>query len=211
VIAEALMKKRHVVKCALCALLVIGVGVVRGDTQPLTKARVLPLEPSEWTETHRQIIGPSAQTIDVFKTCLRDVELCRTWMPFTRYLLNSSLPAHDRELVILRTAWLCRTDYEWGHHVVGAKRAGLTDDEISRIAQSGYQRWSEFDALLLRAADELVKDQFITDRTWTGLAKKYTETQMIDLTFTVGQYTMLSMFLKSAAVQLEQGVVKLPK
>ena len=35
--------------------------------------------------------------------------------------------------------------------------------------------------------------------------------QLMDLTFTVGQYTMLSMFLNSAGVQQEEAIAGLPK
>jgi len=63
----------------------------------------------------------------------------------------------------------------------------------------------------LRAADELHRDQFITDTTWTALAKTYNERQLMDAIFTVGQYTMVSMFLNSAGVQREPGVVGVPK
>jgi 4-carboxymuconolactone decarboxylase len=135
-------------------------------------------------------------------------------MPFTRYILGatSTLPPRDRELLILRTSALSRADYDWGHHVPAAKRAGLTDDEIARIAKGPEAgRWSAFDATLLRAADELHRDQFITDTTWTALAKTYNERQLMDAIFTVGQYTMVSMFLNSAGVQREPGVVGVPK
>lgn len=187
--------------------------VIASDAQPLTKARILPLEPADWTDSHREILRPTEQSTAVFTTCLRNAELCRTWMPFTRYLLSaSSLTPRDRELLIMRTGWLCRSEYEWGHHVVGAKRAGLTDEEIARIAKApDAPGWSESDTLLLRAADELHKDQFISDVTWNALATRYSQQQMMDVTFTVGQYTMLSMFLKSAGVQLEPGVATLPK
>ena len=60
-------------------------------------------------------------------------------------------------------------------------------------------------------ADELHADQFITDSTSKALAKRYNDRQLMDLTFTVGQYTMLSMFLNSAGVQQEEGIAGLPK
>ena len=60
-------------------------------------------------------------------------------------------------------------------------------------------------------ADQLHRDQFITSATWTALAKTYNERQLMDAIFTVGQYTMVSMFLNSASVQLEPGVVGVPK
>ena len=180
-------------------------------------ARILPLPVSEWTDAHRQALGSMAQgdrTIDVFKTCLRNLELCRNWMPFTQYILGSTntVPRRERELVILRTSWDCNADYDWAHHVPSAQRAGLSDEEILRISKGpSAPGWNRFDALLLQATDELHRDQRISEATWKALAERYNEQQMMDLVFTAGQYTMVSMFLNSAEVQLEPGLKGLPR
>jgi 4-carboxymuconolactone decarboxylase len=187
------------------------------DAQRVSQARIQPLDPKEWTDAQREILGPmdrGNQTTDVFKTCLRNPDLCRAWMPFTLYLLSdkNSLTTRDKELLILRTSWLCRADYDWAHHVARAKQAGLTDEEIQRIPKGPDARgWSSFDALLLRATDELHADQFIKDATWKSLAERYNERQLMDAVFTVGQYVMVSMFLNSAGIQLEPGFTGLPK
>jgi alkylhydroperoxidase family enzyme len=188
-----------------------------GGAQRMNTARILPLPVAEWTAADREILGSMArgdQTIDVFKTCLRHTELCRNWMPFTRYILSgtSTLPPRDKEILILRASALSKADYDWGHHVPSAQRAGLTDDEIARIAKGpNAPGWSDFDKALLMATDELHRDQFITDATWTALARRYNERQFMDAIFTVGQYTMVSMFLNSASVQREPGIAGLPK
>ena len=181
------------------------------------RARIQPLPVAEWTDVHRQALGSMAQgdrTIDVFKTCLRNLELCRNWMPFTQYVLSTtnSVPRRERELVILRTSWDSNADYDWAHHVQPAQRAGLSDEEILRIAKGpSAPGWSEFDATLLRATDELHRDQRISEGTWQALGRRYNDQQLMDLIFTVGQYTMVSMFLNSAEVQLEPGFQGLPR
>jgi len=76
-----------------------------------------------------------------------------------------------------------------------------------RVTQGAdAQGWSVFDAALLRAVDELHVDSVISDATWNTLAGTYGKEQLLDLIFTVGQYTMVSMFLNSCGVQLEPGV-----
>ena len=53
-------------------------------------------------------------------------------------------PRH-REILILRTAWLCRSEYVWAHHVATAKKIGLANDEIGRIAEGPNARgWGAF-------------------------------------------------------------------
>jgi alkylhydroperoxidase family enzyme len=189
-----------------------------GHAQRVARARIAPLPTSQWIAGDAEILGPlgrGEQTIDVFKTCLQHRTLCKAWMPFTRYVLSeeNSLTRRDREILILRASWNCNADYDWAHHVPAAQRAGLSDGEILRVSKGADAAgWSRTDALLLRAADELHKDHFITDATWTALkAAKYSDQQLVDVIFTVGQYTMVSMFLNSAGVQLEPGFTGLPR
>jgi 4-carboxymuconolactone decarboxylase len=89
-----------------------------------------------------------------------------------------------------------------------ARRAGLTDAEIARIkVGADAPGWSEADAALLRAADDLHREQFITEPVWAELARHFGERQRMDMVFTVGQYTQVSMLLNSFGVQLDDGQV----
>jgi alkylhydroperoxidase family enzyme len=112
----------------------------------------------------------------------------------------------------LRTGYLCRSDYEWAAHAALGLRIGLTNEELTRITGGPEAAgWTPADATLLRAADELHRDQHITDTTWTHLRERFDERQMMDIIFTVGQYTIVSMFLNSAGVQLEKGQTGIPR
>jgi len=185
--------------------------------QRVPKARLLPVPASEWTDAHRETLGARARgddTLDVFQTCLRNLELCRNWMAFTNYILSdrSSITPRDRELLILRTAYLCRSDYEWAQHAALGLRIGLTNEELARITRGpDAAGWTPADATLLRAADELHRDQHVSDTTWTRLRERYDDRQMMDIIFTVGQYTIVSMYLNSAGVQLEKGQTGIPR
>jgi alkylhydroperoxidase family enzyme len=90
--------------------------------------------------------------------------------------------------------------------VIG-KRAGLTDEEIDRVKEGpAAPGWSEFDATLLRAADELRAQAFISDAVWNALAARYDERRLLDLIFTIGQYNLVSMALNTLGVKLDEGV-----
>jgi alkylhydroperoxidase family enzyme len=203
---------KHV--CAVLVLLVIAQSQARPQ---VIRPRILPVEPSEWTEEQRAALGTRARsgnTVNSFKICLHNPELCRTWMAFAGYVegSSSSLPARERELLILRTAWLCRDNYVWSPHAAGGMRAGLTAEELDRITKGPEAKgWSAFDAALLRAADELHEQQFIADSTWTALAARYNNKQLLDAIFAVGEYTMVAMYLNSAGAALEPGWTGLPK
>lgn len=207
-----MISKRHAV---LAMFLFVGAGPLQAQRVP--EARLKPVPASEWTDAHREALGNRARgedTLDVFQTCLRNVELCRSWMTFTNYILSerSSITPRDRELLILRTGYLCRSDYEWAQHAALGLRVGLTNDELIRLTRGpDAQGWSEADATLLRAADELHRDQHVSDGTWARLRQRFDERQMMDIIFTVGQYTIVSMYLNSAGVQLEKGQTGIPR
>ena len=139
-------------------------------------------------------------------------ETCQRYWAYTGYFVrNATIPARDREVIILRTAWLNRGDYIWGRHNIIGQEAGLTEQEISRVTRGDDAAgWSDFDAALLRAADELYTSRFISEATWTTLGERYTETQLREVVLIVGNYTQLSMFQNTLGAQLEPGIEGLP-
>ncbi len=175
----------------------------------LSAPRIAPAEPAEWDADQAELMQRfEGQQLNVFKTLIHHPELFRRWLVFANHVLGkSTLPVRDRELLILRTAWNARSDYEWGQHVLIARREGMTDADIE-AARLGPEApgIDPREALLLRAADELFADTMLSDATWHGFTSRYDRHQMMDLIFTVGQYTMLAMGLNTLGVQRDAGV-----
>ena len=181
----------------------------------LSEPRIAPLAKSEWNPAQTAILKPyedSGRLYNVFTTMARHPELAEDWLVFGRHILSdSTLPPRERELAILRIGWLCQAEYEWAQHARLGLTAGLTAEEIARITKGPEAPgWSEFDAAILTAVDELHRDAFISDATWNALAARYNEKQMMDLVFTVGQYNLVSMALNSFGVQLDPGLEGFP-
>ncbi len=177
-----------------------------------TEPRLLPLEDSQWSAEQRELLAPMQQrngrVYNVFKTLARHPKLMKRWLPFANHLLfKSSLAARERELLILRVAWLARSEYEWGQHVEIAGREGLAPAEIARVAEGpDAAGWTAEDAALLRAADELWEDACLGEASWAVLRRRFGEAEIMDLVFTVGGYAMLAMALNSFGVRLDQGI-----
>ena len=129
-------------------------------------------------------------------------------LPFEHYVSSDSgLPPRHRSLLILRTAWLTRSGYLWAHRAGAARQAGVTTDELRRIAEGpGANRWDTFDAVLLRAADELHVDSFVSDATWQALSERYDMNQLVDLVDTVGTLTMHAGVFNSLGLEIEPGL-----
>ena len=60
--------------------------------------------------------------------------------------------------------------------------------------------------LLRQATDDLNADYHISDETWAGLSEHLDTKQLLDVVFTVGQYTLVSMALNTLGVQLDEGL-----
>lgn len=181
----------------------------------LVQPRIPPLPPEEWSGEIRELLSGlerDGRVFNIFATLARHPALLRRWLVFGNHVLaKSTLPPRERELAILRMGWLCRAEYEWGHHVAMGKAAGVTAEEISRVGRGADAAgWSPFEAALLKAVDELHADSFIGEATWQALAQRYNEQQLLDLIFTAGQYKLVCMALNSVGVQLEEGYEKLP-
>lgn len=178
-----------------------------------TRPRIPPLPEGERDEAAQALLdGVGAlRNANVFTTLVRAPGLFRRWSPFGGKLLAGKLPARDRELLILRTAWNCRSAYEWGQHVVIGRRAGLTAAEVDRIAGGPLEGWPEADAVLLAAADELHDDACIGEETWLALAARYDTAQLIELPMLVGHYHLVAMTLNSLGVPLDPGLSGLPR
>ena len=190
---------------AIAALLVAAVTLV-----PLAGAaapRVTPLAAAERDAAARAVIERFAGIgmSNAVATYARYPELATAMLPYTEFLLTkSALPARHRELLWLRTAWLARSDYIWAQRAPAARRAGLGDADLFRIALGpDAPGWDAFEATLLRAADELRVDAFISDATWAALAARYDESQLIDFLFGVGELTMHADFANTLRLEIE--------
>ncbi len=168
--------------------------------------RIPPLRPDELTNQQQELIGGSGTPqLNIFLTLARYPGLLRKWLPFGGKLLaGGKLTPRDRELVILRSAFRCGARYEWAQHVAIAGTAGLTTEEIRRVAKGpDAAGWSAADATLLRAIDELHDDHCIDDATWNALARDYGTEQLIEIPMLAGHYAMLAGVLNSLGVQPE--------
>ena len=175
----------------------------------LTKPRYAPLSDAELNEEQAEALkdfrpGP---VLNIFRTLVRAPKALTRFNAWGGYVLSrrNDLPPREREIVILRIGYLCKSGYEFTQHTRIGLQAGLTQDEIGKIKQGAGAGWSAADAALIKMSDELHADQFVTDATWAELSAHFTPKQCMDAVFTAGQYTQVSMFLNTFGVQLDEG------
>jgi alkylhydroperoxidase family enzyme len=174
------------------------------------KSRIDEVVSQQYSEATHQLLteisGPG-QPANLFHTVAANPVLLRRWLPLAGQLLAGQLPARDRELLILRTAWNCQAEYCWGHHVLIGGGVGISSDEIEQIRVGpSASGWGAFDNALLNAADELHTQLAMSNHTWEALSASYTHGQLVEVTMLIGHYHMMAMLLKTLKIRREDGI-----
>jgi alkylhydroperoxidase family enzyme len=136
--------------------------------------------------------------------------LARAYFTFGGHvLMATTLTERQRELLALRTSALCSSAYEWAQHFSMGRDAGLSDEEMSRIAFGpDAPFWDDLERAILRANDELFHDGVISGDTWEALSAGLDEQQILDLIFTVGSYETLARMMRSVELPLDDAYLE---
>jgi alkylhydroperoxidase family enzyme len=173
------------------------------------RQRIPPVAEDDWHDDIRpaldRLAGDRDRPLNVITTLANHPRLFRRWLGLGEQLVDhSTLPPRLRELVILRTATLADSSYEWAHHEVIGRSAGLSDDEIARVREGpDAAGWSDADRVVLRAVDELHGGHDLSEPTWVALSARWHTQQLMDLVMTVGFYTMTAMSLNAFRVEID--------
>jgi 4-carboxymuconolactone decarboxylase len=180
----------------------------------LDQPRIAPLAPEQIDPELWAKLG-AGQSRNIFRTLAHHPKLTKRSLVFGSHLLyKSSLPGRLRELAILRVGWRCDSEYEFGQHTLIGREEGLSDAEIVSLTLDHDALlacgWTDVEAAVLAATDELHDTAFISDPTWTALLEHLSTEQVFDLIHTVGHYHTVSMFLNTVGVELEPGTPGFP-
>ena len=182
-----------------------------------THPRIEPIDLDDVTDDELRTTLAGALTLDgrplnIFGVLGHHPKLLKRFNLLGGFLLNKGLiPERERELVILRVGWNAQAVYEFGQHTVIGKRCGLTDDEIAALTKSPHDHdWSAEDLALIALADDLAADDCVSDGTWLALNARWSDAELVELLIVAGFYRLVSGFLNSAGVQLDDGVPGFP-
>ena len=174
--------------------------------------KIAALEDSEMSGEARAVVdgvraaagaGPAGKMPEYMRMLAKHPGLFRSQMETGKLFFNGLIAPRERELAVLRIGWLAGAPYEWGEHVKISKRYGVTSEEIERaIIGSAAPGWSEHDAAILRAVEELIADFAISGATWDTLAKRWDEAQMLEFPAMVGQYVAIAFIQNSVRAAL---------
>ena len=164
-----------------------------------------PLKADNWPDELSDIRMFLNKPLNIQSMMAHHPELMKAWMPFRNHVVaDSQLSARQRELLILRTAHNCNSEYEWQHHVERGLMAGLQQVEIERVRDGANAiGWTHDEAALMAAADECHSSTLITTETLALLELHFSPQQQLDIIVTVGMYMTLATIIKTWDVPLE--------
>jgi 4-carboxymuconolactone decarboxylase len=185
----------------------------------MTEPRIAPLEPpytpkiavllAKWMPP-----GAESEPLALFRTLAVHDELASRMRPLGAGILgHGRLEPRDREILIHRTCARAGAEYEWGVHALAfGKPLGLTDEQLVATV-NGYAddpAWSEADASLVAAADELHDDARISDALWRRLAERFRDDQLLELVIVAGWYRLLSYVINAVGIEREPWAARFP-
>jgi AhpD family alkylhydroperoxidase len=119
--------------------------------------------------------------------------------------LSSSMDARRREIAVLRVAHATSAGYERAQHERLARLAGVSEEEIAAIAvEEPVTSLDEEANFICRVADEVSRQVRPSDDALSELIDRYGAREASDVILLVSYYNMVSRFLESTRVELEQ-------
>jgi AhpD family alkylhydroperoxidase len=131
--------------------------------------------------------------------------LLQRWIDFAWSLRNDATTDRGlRELAILRTAQINRTDYEFVAHAPMAVAAGISQEKIDAL--SGWAEsplFTPVERAVLGVAEQLAATTHITDDAWGALAEHFDDAELVELVMTAAFYACVSRVLGGLEVPPE--------
>jgi len=165
--------------------------------------RIPEVTPDEMTDEQKDLVGPW-NTMNFSTVVVRSPDLYRAFVPLIKKVIaDTNLPPRDRQVLVLRTLTLGNDVYEVTHHELISKSAGLDDAEIADMRAGAGDTLTDFDKVLVSAAEQLVRSQHIDDTTWQALAERYSQQQLMEVVALVGTYLTMAMVTRNYEIPLE--------
>lgn len=130
-----------------------------------------------------QNTSPKHHTLNVLKLLSYSSATVEHWANVGNAQFNSlALSKRDRELVILLSTAKFKSSYEWTHHILISRKAGVTNAQRSEIEEAGKQEryfqdgwfnadagFSDKDKALLSFVEATIEQPEVSDELWADV------------------------------------------
>lgn len=185
---------------------------------PDPPARLPQIQDDEFTDETRAFFGQwtggifkNADQNPVLRTFAHHPNLANAFSPLNIHLLsNNTLPVKERQIAIMRTAWITQATYMWSSHLQTSVSCGLSPDMYGPIQRGAHDPYfTDFERTVIRATEDLVHDRKVSDENWEALRVEWNEQQLLDFLFTVGCYVMVAGVMRSTGAERQDDLLAL--
>jgi AhpD family alkylhydroperoxidase len=153
----------------------------------------------------RELLG-RLPPLNVFRMVAGAPRAVRPFLALGGAVLSTALDARRREIAVLRVAHATGASYERTQHEQLARHAGVTEAEIEAIgSEEPVASLDEECNLICRVADEISRDVRLSDEALERIVDRYGAREAAELILLVSYYNMVSRFLESTRVEVEDG------
>ena len=159
------------------------------------------------TETEKiQLLGTAPNDLNIFKIITHaPVDVARQFISLpAAVLLCGKLDPILREMAITRAGIVCESKYEVFQHRKICRQVGMSEEKIEALyTGSTSPVFSELESLVLSFTEETVRDRNVSDETFAAISQHFTHEVLVELVIAVGCYMMISIFLNTFEVDIE--------
>ena len=117
---------------------------------------------------------------------------------------DAKTPRRLLELVIMRTAQIVGSAYEINQHIPLAKMCGYTDAQIAALpAWQASTLFDDRERATLAYVEEMAHGGDVDDPAFAAVQKFFTPQEIVEITYTVGNYYANGLLTKALRIQVE--------
>jgi len=157
-------------------------------------------------ERLRQLWG---EPVNLYRALGNHPALTAAWTEFANSIrFASGTPRALREIMILRTAQIAHSSYEWAHHLRMARDAGVSEAKIAAL--QGWRSAQGFDARerAALALTEAVMACNVTEAVHAEVKQHFNDAEFVELSLTAAFYAMVARMLDALRVDMDPDVVE---
>jgi alkylhydroperoxidase family enzyme len=114
------------------------------------------------------------------------------------------LPAHLRELAIVRTGIVGDSKFEYSQHLKVARMVGVPEEKLAAIKSwATSEKFTPVERAVMQATDELVGRNLVEDDTFAALKKHMPDEQIMELFYVIGLWRMHGMIVRALHLEFD--------
>jgi 4-carboxymuconolactone decarboxylase len=144
------------------------------------------------------------QPIALYRVLANSPRMLRSYSTLARSLrYEAEVPRPLRELLILRTAQLIGSDYEWAHHRAMAAKAGIADEQLAALSDWRTSPVYDSRERAVLALVEQMHDVAVTDEVFAALRAEFSASEVIELLLTAAFYQAVARLIDGLGLEVE--------